>query len=377
MNTFAVYMWPRSPLASDVGSDTLFGAACWAIRMLALTDVGQLLASFNPPRFAFSSAFPVYKAGSEMVRFYPRPIWLELSPAQAAQLAAQEGTRQSGKAKLELIDQAKSLKKAAFVSEALFDEAVRGEIDAVKLVRRLKVHGAKPTDIEPADKVLVTQSERERIEKEKGTLERLVRWTAVQHNQIDRVAGATVRGLLFYSNQMYFASGTGLWCLLRAETQDAEKLIRPALRYLADTGLGGERTAGKGHFDIEMADAPLLPDAGEAANGWLTLSRYLPRQDEWRADGHPLAYSLTNLWAKREKRYSHLGRSQSGPIYKRRVRPFEPGSVFPVTVRKEIYGKLAVVVPPPKADSPADDGWTVYQSGLAIGVPVHVPMEAS
>jgi CRISPR-associated protein Csm4 len=373
MKTYAVYLWPRGSLSSDLGSDTLFGAVCWGLKVLGLADIDQLLEAFDPPRFAFSSAFPVYRHNGATVRFYPRPVWLELNPAQEETLAGEE--RHSNPAltakaaRMKVRDRAKRLHEVAYLSEELFAQAAQGHLDAADLLRQRKAAGGSATGAELEDRLLVTPAERERVVAHNGRLPRLMQQSAAQHNQIDRVAGATVEGLLFYANETYFAGGAGLWCLLRTTPEDLDGLIRPALRYLADTGLGGNRTAGKGHFDIEVADTPPLPDAGTAANGWVTLSRYLPLAGEWDKTARPLGYRLANLWAKREKRYATAGVTGPEPIYKRRLRLFEPGSVFPLGQRKDIYGRLALVVPQGEAN------WAVYQSGLALGVPVRAPVE--
>jgi CRISPR-associated protein Csm4 len=369
MRTYAVYLWPRGALASEIGSDTLFGAVCWAIRLLGLADVGELLAGFSPPRFAFSSPFPVYRSGGERVRFYARPTWLDPTPADLDRVAADESLARPGanpkEVKLRLVDSAKIVAGASFVSEELFGQITSGATDARTLMERILARSAQDGKVERADSALITRTERLRVEA-RQPLKNLMRRTAVLHNQIDRVAGATAEGLLFYTNELHFAEGAGLWCLVRASDADAEGLIRPALRYLADTGLGADRTSGKGHFAIEMTDAPALPDAGASANGWLTLSRYLPEAGEWSPSEGPLAYRLTNLWAKRDQRYPPAGISRTSPVYKRRLRVFEPGSTFPLGPRKEIYGRLAPV---------AEGGWTTYQSGLAIGVAVRVPAD--
>ena len=370
METYAVYLWPRGSLASEIGSDTLFGATCWALRVLGLADIGAMLARFDPPRFAFSSPFPVCRVGRELLRFYPRPLWLDLAPAALNRLA-EAGIRENGSqppktVRLDLAERAKALSQVGYVSEALFGQIVRGELDATGLLGKTQAQGKQPAEVERNGAVLLTRSERAQI----GTsdaLDGLMQRQAVQHNQVDRVAGATVEGMLFYSNELHFAAGTGLWCLVRASAADAERLIRPALRYMADTGLGADRTAGKGQFDIELGPAPALPDAGQAANGWLTLSRYLPGPGDWEPGARPLAYRLANLWAKREQRYSSYGIGESSPIYKRRIRVFEPGSVFPMTAAPDICGRLAAVVPD------AGDGQTIYQSGLALGVRALVP----
>jgi CRISPR-associated protein Csm4 len=185
----------------------------------------------------------------------------------------------------------------------------------------------------------------------------------VPRNQIDRVQGTTAEGLLFVDSQLFFARGAGLWCLMRAEEKTVEALIRPAFRYLADTGIGGERTVGKGHFNIKIEGAPSLADAGESANSLLTLSYYLPPESELCLDHGYAGYNLVRRWAKRESKFPQAFAGQaSPPVYKRLVRLFAPGSIFPLPERKEIYGRLAQVVP--EGEGP----WSVWQSGLAIGI---------
>ena len=125
--------------------------------------------------------------------------------------------------------------------------------------------------------------------------------------------------------------------------------------------LGANRSTGKGHFNFELAPAPPLPDAGAEANGWVSLSRYLPAVDELPIEGRPLAYRLSTLWAKRERKFVRPAPDQvTPPVYKRRLRVFDPGGLFPLKRRKAVYGRLAEVVPQ------EGDGWAVYQSGLTI-----------
>ena len=188
----------------------------------------------------------------------------------------------------------------------------------------------------------------------------------VQHNQIDRQTGGTGEGLLFYEPEKFFASGGMLWALARAERETMETRVRPAFRYLANTGLGANRSSGKGQFDFEVANAPALPDAGSRANAFLSLSRYLCASGELGESG-PLAYRLISLWPKREQQFPlpEDGR-RSAPVYKRRIRVFEPGSVFPLAERRPYYGQLATLIP--EGDGP----WPVYQSGFTLPVFIHV-----
>jgi len=369
MKTYAIYMWPRSSLASTVGSDTLFGAICWAIRLLELADVGQMLANFDPPRFVLGQPFPVYRAGDVTLHFYLRPAWVGLSPRQVTRLAETERrqtpTLSRKKTKLNVVRRAKDIGSVRLVSEKLFCELVLGQTDAAAVLTRLK-----SGEVERVGGALVTRDERRQAEKANGKLAQLLTSEAVQHNQVDRVAGATVEGLLFYDEETCFAQGVGLWALLRTSSNDVDDLIRPALRYLADTGLGANRTTGKGHFDFEVTPVPSLPDAGDDANGWVSLSRYVPADDELPIEGAPLAYRLSTLWAKREQKFARPAPGRAAPpIYKRRLRAFDPGALFPLKRRKPVYGRLVPVV------SAEDGGWTVYQSGLALPVFARVTMD--
>jgi CRISPR type III-A-associated RAMP protein Csm4 len=372
MNTLAVYLWPRGALASELGSDTLFGAVCWAIHILGLTDVGALLAGFDEqPRFAFSSAFPVYRVAKnggavEQVRFYPRPQLPDLSPDQVNALAKEEQSRELHRsfeaAKTRVVETAKRLKEKTCLSEALFVQVIRGETNTAALFRCFKPDGGyRSQDIEEIGNALMTCEERQRLQQ--GSFRTgFARQQVVQHNQIDRVAGATAEGLLFFEAETFFGVGGGLWCVLCAAPDDVERFIRPALRYLADTGLGANRTSGKGQFDIQIGEPLTLPRADEP-DAFVTLSRYLPRQGEWSPDGEPLSYQLLNLWPKREHKFVYPTPGQRTlPVRKRRVRMFAPGSIFPLTATQPLYGRLAQVVPA------RDGGHTVWQSGLAVPV---------
>jgi CRISPR type III-A-associated RAMP protein Csm4 len=209
--------------------------------------------------------------------------------------------------------------------------------------------------------ILFTKKERDAFARI-GEVKRLPSQVPVQHNQIDRVSGSTGEGMLFYQNEVFFQHGAGLWSMLRTSQAIFNSYIRPALRYLADTGLGAKRTSGKGHFYISYETMAALP-ASSKANGVLMLSRFLPAKDELiNPEKHPLAYKLVTLRPKREQHIPAqvVGRA-TPPIYKRAVRAFEPGSVFPLTMRREIYGRLEELVTPA-------EGGPVLQGGFALPV---------
>ena len=357
MQRHAVYFTPYGSLhAEELGSDTIFGAVCWAMEILKLCDVGRILQDFEKrPLFALSSAFPFLKSNGKLLRFYPRPLIPGLSPGQRERLSSQiakDKPRLSKKQALrEVIEKEKAIEESLWVSEGLFREIVEGE-NMEGLCRRLTSRGAKPEDLEKWGSFLLTFQERENIDE---SLLPPCCSKDVVRNQIERLMGTPVEGFLFAEAELFFAKGAGLWCLMLAK-EEVQRFLLPSFRYLEDTGLGGERSVGKGHFKIEVKEVPFLPTAGERANVFLTLSYYLPSPDEIELHSRLLSYRLVNRRAKRESKFPEAFRGI--PPYKRMARFFAPGSLIPVSERKEIYGRLV-----PVAEGP----WRIWQSGLALG----------
>ncbi len=364
MRTYAVYLRPRGTLASEIGSDTLFGAICWAIRALyGASRLREMLLGFNDgPPFVLSSAFPYLERGGERVRFFPRPLLAKLKSEQVDSLAKKRSRPAWGPlahkhAVVEVIERAKKL-EVPFVSERLFDQIVRGEVNTETLFGRLKERGTREDDIEWAvEGVLITKSERERIDPE---IEHRAFWQTmdVQHNQIDRVAGATVEGRLFLIQETLFSRGlAGLWFALRTNELD---LVRSALRYLEDTGIGGKRTVGKGHFAIVDIEETRLPEAEDGFNAFVSLSRYLPAEGEYDFGQRPLSYVLVPLRPKHEAKLTGQGHR----TYKGLLRVFEPGSIFPSPAQKKpYYGRIASV-----GENAQEGGWEVWHNGMTIPV---------
>jgi CRISPR type III-A-associated RAMP protein Csm4 len=363
MNTYAVYLYPRGPLASPLSSETLFGAVCWGIQTLG-GDVGQLLDRFVPPLFAFSAAFPMLLIGKHHQRFYPRPITFEAPPAIVRRVAAVYAAQHSCTLKAAQVKVAEAIKRdlkpVNYLSESVLARVVSGQFTVEQWLLAMLNESRK--EIAHVGNLLLTGDEYNRWPQKDERDVPLTRSAPRLHNQIDRVAGATAEGLLFYQDEINFGPGAGLWAALRASQQNMDSLIRPALRYLQDTGFGANRSVGQGHFDITLEPMTTLPDGGPQANGFMTLSRYLPASGEV-TEGDPLAYKLITLRGKRESRFPQPDQGMTTlPIFKRSLRVFEPGSVFPLTQRREVYGRLAEAIPA------ENDAGPTFQSGLALPI---------
>lgn len=369
MTTYAVYLKPKSSFAGSIGSDTLFGALCWAVRALngegtlkgMLEQFTKASAVDQSPPFAVSSTFPYLHHDSMKVRLYPKPLIPDLTSDQVKQLAGLAMQRHralssSQQAMVATVEKAKGVKGVSYVSEGLFAQIVRGETDTRRLCERLVVLGSADADIVRWGSALITHGERKRVRAEE--LDAFHAEGDVQRNEIERVALATAEGRLFFTHETFLhRERAGLWFALSTNDLD---FIKPLLRYLSDTGIGGDRSVGKGAFDIPLSEihALNLPCANEP-DCFIALSRYLPSDNECDFDREPLAYTLSTVRPKHESRLAGAGHR----TYKRLLRVFEPGSFFPFNRRKEVYGQIVNVGPTAQTG-----GFEAYHSGLAVPV---------
>ena len=174
-------------------------------------------------------------------------------------------------------------------------------------------------------------------------------------NVLDRLTSASdifQRGQLFVNAE----EGCGLFFLLKLP-EGMRSLAEEVLTELGRQGLGGERSSGKGAFQVEAVavyGGPLLslPRGGR----FLTLSLFHPTQDEV-ADG-----------VLEGARYDAIVRG--GWVYwggdkgrrRLRIRCLTEGSVLK-DVGKEDYGQVADVTP-----SGFDEGKRVFRYGRAFPI---------
>ncbi len=360
MQTYAFYLYPRSTFLSLPTSDTLFGAMCWAVYHLwNKKELEDMLTDFKNqrPRFILSSIFPYLVRNELKVRFFPKPLLPEPTSQELREkelnnkTSARDLNYKRGVVKAS--ERLKDIKKAPFVSEGLFGQIVEGGLDLKSIYPRFKKKGAMPRDIEKIGNSLITYGEREKIDPE-GELTNLITEIDVQRNQVDRVVGSTVEGLLFSKREVCCK---GLWFLVQTDHLD---FVKPILRYLEDTGIGGERTSGKGHFQVMEEEIFRLPKAKDP-NAFIVVSRYLPTEEELNFLAQGLSnWNLINIRPKRESMYA-VGRER---ILKDSLRIFTEGSIFSLGKFKDYYGKIE--------DAGNMGSYTAYHSGLAVPVFVRI-----
>jgi CRISPR type III-A-associated RAMP protein Csm4 len=171
---------------------------------------------------------------------------------------------------------------------------------------------------------------------------------------VDRITGQTEP---HQTACLEFAPGAGWWGLMDV-ADDWEARVKSAVRLLADSGFGGERSRGWGRAaEPEFSDgARLFPGEGHPGAWWM-LSLYSPHADDavdWSRGDYA---SMTRAgWTE----------SPSGSAKKKHVRMIEEGSVL---MAPALRGRAVDVAP----DGFAHPTW---RAGFALAVPVPLEVEA-
>jgi CRISPR type III-A-associated RAMP protein Csm4 len=295
---------------------------------------------------------------------------------QVQALAEQKANAQQGPVfkkavKQILAKQVKPVQKVAYVSEQLFAQICAGEWDGFKLVEKICAEGNSGGTLCAEKGALWSKDEyaavfcqkddsRPSTQRKKDVL-----WQTddVQRNAVDRLLGSTAEGQLFHEAQTFYRRDrAGLWFAARADAE-AWGWLQAAFRYLQDTGLGGKRTVGKGHFEFKVLSSKNALPVVTQADSFITLSPYLPRFNDEKIEAKPVRYTLRTVRQKAENKFP--GATQ--PVYSGGLRLFEPGSVFTAPAgnpAQEIYGRLAKLG--------EINGRKVYYNGLAFPVPARL-----
>ncbi|MDQ7820096.1 MAG: type III-A CRISPR-associated RAMP protein Csm4 [Armatimonadota bacterium] len=321
MSLYRVLLTPRSAFhlgergigyeetSELVHADTLFSALCSVWTLLFGEDaVRRDLLPDGPnwePPLRISSAFP--RAGP--VRFYPKPL-----------LPSPDGD-------------ATRWKEVEWLSESLFIAWLGG----ARVPQFTFVHDGT---------VALAEAEREKLAHDPT----LPFWKTVRVPRVtlDAVSKASE---LWHFGRLHFAPGCGLhfWVELRG----LEDRFWTALRLLGDVGLGGDRSAGHGLFDVEFRQEE--PPWKASDSRFVTLSPvYLPEAQAGVLLRNGCAYRL-------EMRPGWIGAAQPSPYRRKAVRLLAEGSVLTGSTGA-LWGGFVDVTPEGVPDLPH----RVYRWGYAF-----------
>lgn len=311
-------------------SDSLFAALA---AVLARNKGGDAVAKFCEP-FVGEDADPPYVLSSTYpfagkVRFFPVPMRARGGEAQGVG--------------------AKKLKKVDFLSEGVFRSVLEGKPLADLFEEKWTLQDGK---------ILANEADFKNLPAELQNPSARV-WVVKSRPRVtlDRSSSASN---LFHIGQVYFAKGCGLWFGVRwVKADEARKRdLTNMIHELAAAGFGAERTTGLGVSEVEESGALDLPDA---KGSWVTLSRYLPREDEMisvRDESSAYAIKAVGGWLDSPK---NMGQRR------RQVNLIAEGSVIGGDPQRVIPGRVADVRPRYEMN-PDPLGHPVYRFGLALAV---------
>ena len=260
----------------SIPADTLFSAICQTWRTFYGEDrLTDFLAQYEASEpFLLTSAFPF--AGD--IKFFPK-LLIDL--------------------KVNADDERKKLKKVRFLSERRFRQIVNGEeiaFDPDDLINdgQLWIH-----DDDKCSRTVWTTDKRPRV-----TLDRQSSTSEIWH----------LGGVKFHE-------GCGLWFTVKFDAEETQTHVETILRVLGDTGIGGERSAGYGIFDLHSEPAEI--ESERETDRFVTLSPICPRdadQLNTLVQGD-VGYTL-------EERSGWIGSAEGNGLRRQQVWMFGEGSVL-------------------------------------------------
>ena len=261
----------------SIPADTLFSAICQTWRTFYGEDhLTNFLAQYETGEpFLLTSTFPFMGD----TRFFPKPL-IDFKVNAEADL--------------------KKLKKVRFVSDIRFRQIVNGEsiaFDSDHLINngQLWIH-----DDDKCPPTAWQTDKRPRV-------------------TLDRQSSASE---IWHLKAVKFEENCGLWFDAKFDTEETQTKIETILCVLGDTGIGGERSAGYGTFDLHSKPAEI--EAEPEADRFVTLSPICPRDaDELDRliQGDDVGYAL-------EERSGWISSSEGSGLRRQQVWMFAAGSVL-------------------------------------------------
>ncbi|MDX2284694.1 MAG: type III-A CRISPR-associated RAMP protein Csm4 [Bacteroidia bacterium] len=340
----AVLLYPLSGFKPELRSDTLWGTLCWAIRSVygnqRLEDWLTRYLEGQPPML-ISSTFPFEEEPDGTIAYFlPRPL---LPPIKEGPLD--------------------------FEAMRLFKKDKRVRYLPLPTLQRMALGKL-------SDKRLAIELRKELSQKNKLAQPK-VQSESFTHNTIDRLRGGTLQvegkaGQLFHDEERFVHGSkipdtneqhkkAGLFFLVQT---DDIAMLDACFRWLRHSGIGGDRSVGKGVFVHKIV--PFSWQTPASPNACLNLSLFQPTRDQLTnfKGQEPLFYQLEERQG--DVSFGGYGRARKDPHYF-----FTEGSVFPNSAPNP-WGSLVEVGTSGKNPVPHK----VYQYAYALTLPFQLVRES-
>ncbi len=327
-------------------SNTLFGALCWSFLELQGRNDPQWIREYlsgleeQKNQLLISSSFPCFVSADSLMPFYPMPM----NPVSG------DVGRKNNAGKQERLQEAlkrKKLGRAAWISESTLREMSGGfSVSEVyeHLIRSMDAEekGGTPAEHVMRQGMVFTRDEWKSIAPQ-NSRRYIPPFSTVRtraRNRLNRLNFCTGEGELFFTPETFLNQNSfngyqmAFHFLLRSDMD--ESALRGAFRWLEDSGIGGDRSVGTGHYRIKMMTVSDSLFENASGKVFMTLARYLPHDEDGIVK--PLSYELLSYRGSAESK--RLG----DRTWKERVLYFREGSVFEVEAGKARYGRLAKVL---------------------------------
>lgn len=319
-----------------IHSDTLFSALCHGY-LLLFGQADQFIEAFKPDcpdrelPFLISSAFPFQ--GQDL--FFPLP---------ANQLLSVNSS----------LCEAKKLKKIKYVNQKLLFRLLKGE-KLIDLLEEIEISAELKTQPPAGNQKKTSGSPASDIQKKLDGKDEIWRSEDVPRialNPLNNHPGENY----FHFGQVSYSKESGLFILVQLNDRSWENTLKSLFRLLADEGVGGDRTCGKGLFhQPEFFDFDLPDITGSKA--LYAISLYIPKPEELSG----LKESFYELEERKGYVFSPLNRS----LRRRSVRAIVEGSVLLNNIKRT--GTMADVTPQTNSLS-----HRVYRYGYLFSFPCNL-----
>ena len=308
------------PSETFIHSDTLFSAIVSAARKFYGDEVATKF--LEPKNLLLSSTFPYYK--DEL--FLPKP--LNFFPEN-----------------LKEYEMIKVFKKTKFLTKDHLQNILNNqEIDEKFYCKDYVFDGCWCTipNVTSKDK------------KENDEEDKIFKVQEVPHIVMDRVSNQTQ---IFYKSEVYFSNQAGLYFIAEVK-EDLLLKFETVLRFLGDEGIGADRTAGKGLFEVINITDFELSTIGES-DYYYSLSLYSPSKEEFsNIDPHKSFYDFI----------IRGGWISNNTLNRKNLRMFVEGSVLKINNKQKPVGLIHKVLE--KEKYPNDLDYDIFRSGQALFLPI-------